>query len=131
MKVFVSLCFFALLIVSTNSVRAATYYVATDGSNNNPGSAEQPWATLQYAVDAIASGDTIIVRAGTYSGCRIGKSGAANAPKILRAEAGAHVLLNTLSPSNKHQSIIEVELFDAVVSYWVIDGFEITGAPQA
>ncbi|MDQ3013195.1 MAG: right-handed parallel beta-helix repeat-containing protein [Acidobacteriota bacterium] len=130
MKVFVSLCFFALLTISTNSVSAATYYVATNGSNNNPGSAEQPWATLQYAVDAIASGDTIIVRAGTYAGCRIGKSGAANAPKILRAEAGAHVLLNTLSPSNKHQSIVEVELFDTTVSYWVIDGFEITGAPR-
>jgi uncharacterized protein (TIGR03437 family) len=130
MKVFAMLCLFALVIGLSSRVSADTFYVAANGNNSNPGTAAQPWATLQYAVDAIASGDTIIVRAGTYAGCRIGKSGAANAPKILKAEAGARVLLNAPGPSNKHQSIIEVELFDATVSYWVIDGFEITAAPR-
>jgi uncharacterized protein (TIGR03437 family) len=130
MKVFALPCLFALVIGLSSRASADTFYVAANGNNNNPGNAAQPWATLQYAVDAIASGDTIIVRAGTFAGCRIGKSGAANAPKTLKAEAGAHVLLNTPSPSNKHQSIIEVELFDAAVSYWVIDGFEITAAPR-
>ena len=130
MKVFALLCLLAMIIGLGGRVCAATYYVATNGANNSPGTAGQPWATLQYAVDALAPGDVIIIRAGTYAGCRIGKSGAANASKILKAETGARVLLNALSPSNKHQSIIEVELFDATVSYWVIDGFEITAAPR-
>lgn len=113
-----------------SAARANTYYVAPNGNNSNTGSAAQPWATLQYAVDTIAPGDTIIVRAGSYAGCRIGKTGASGAPKTLKAEAGARPLINTLSPANRHQSLIEVELFDAVVSYWIIDGFELTGAPR-
>ncbi len=111
-------------------VFAATYYVATNGNNNNPGTAAQPWATLQKAVDAVAPGDVIVVRAGTYAGCRIGKSGTANLPITLKAEAGARPLINSLATTNRHQSLIEVENFDLRVSYWIIDGFELSGAPR-
>lgn len=45
---------------------AATYYVATTGNNNNPGTEAAPWATLAYAAGHISSGDTVIVRGGTY-----------------------------------------------------------------
>jgi len=109
---------------------AATYYVAPNGNNNNPGTAAQPWATLQKAVDAVAPGDVIIVRAGTYAGCRVGKSGTANSPITLKADAGARPLINSLASTNRHQSLIEVENFSLRVSYWIIDGFEITGAPR-
>jgi parallel beta-helix repeat protein len=46
---------------------AATYYVATTGNNNNPGTEAQPWATLTYAESQLSSGDTLIVRGGTYN----------------------------------------------------------------
>jgi parallel beta-helix repeat protein len=119
----------AVLFLSA-SANANTYYVATTGSNNNPGSSSQPWGTLQHAVNTIAPGDTIIVRAGTYAGCRIEQSGGAGAVCTLKAEDGAAVLINAPSPSNRHQSNIEVENFDAVVSHWVIDGFEVASAPR-
>jgi Right handed beta helix region len=47
---------------------AATYYVAPPptGSNNNPGTEYQPWATLTYAESKLSSGDTVIVRGGIY-----------------------------------------------------------------
>lgn len=109
---------------------AATYYVATNGNNNNPGTAAQPWATLQKAVDAVAPGDVIIVRPGTYAGCRIGKSGTPNLPITLKADAGVRPLINSLASTNRHQSLIEIENFDARVSYWIIDGFELSGAPR-
>src|SRR5512136_150594 len=48
-----------------------TYYVAMDGDDGNDGSAGHPWATLQHAVESVAPGDTIVVRAGEYAGCRI------------------------------------------------------------
>ena len=121
---------FCVLVGASLPVRAAIYYVAPNGNNGGAGSATQPWATLQFAVDAIAPGDTIIVRAGTYAGCRITKPGTAGAPKILKADAGVRPLLNSLSPANRHQSIIEIENFDATVSFWVIDGFEIANAPR-
>ena len=119
-----------VLFGAGGKVLAATYYVAPNGNNNNPGTAIQPWATLQKAVDAVAPGDVIIVRAGTYAGCRIGKSGIANSPITLKADAGARPLINSLASTNRHQSLIEIENFDLRVSYWVIDGFEISGAPR-
>ena len=47
---------------------AATYYVATTGSNSNNGAIGTPWLTLAYAMaDAqVNCGDTIYVRGGTY-----------------------------------------------------------------
>ena len=61
----------ALVWFAAGSALATTYYVATDGSDSDPGTESQPWATLQHAVDTIAAGDTIIVKSGTYIGCRI------------------------------------------------------------
>lgn len=130
MKFFQQICCTVLFLGLTATAQAATYYVAPNGNNSNPGSSTQPWATLQFAVDAISPGDVIIVRAGTYAGCRISKAGTANALKTLKADAGARPLLNTLSTANRHQSIIEIENFDGDAGYWIIDGFEITNAPR-
>ena len=123
---------FGLVFVCALSlpVWAATYYVDVNGNNANPGSAAQPWRTLQYAADRVAAGDTIIVKAGAYAGFRIGKTGTASALITIKADAGARPLLNALSAANRHQSIIEIESFDATLSYIVIEGFEITGAPR-
>jgi len=118
-------------IVSFGSrASAATYYVATTGNDANPGTPDLPWRTLQHAVDSLAPGDTVLVKSGSYLGCRIGNSGQAGAVKTLKAEAGARVAVNAPGPSNKHSSNIEVELFDGTVSYWVIEGFEVANAPH-
>jgi Right handed beta helix region/Protein of unknown function (DUF1565) len=45
---------------------AATYYVATNGSDSNPGTEAQPWRTLQKAADFVRAGDTVRIRAGDY-----------------------------------------------------------------
>jgi hypothetical protein len=120
----------AALALSASEAWANTYYVSTSGNDSNPGSAASPWRTLQHAVDTIAPGDTILVRAGTYPGCRIGNSGQPGAVKTLKADTGAKVLINTPGPGNRHTSNIEIENFDAVVSYWVIDGFEVANGPR-
>jgi hypothetical protein len=43
-----------------------SFYVAPNGSNSNPGSKEQPFATIQRAQDAVEPGDTVFIRGGTY-----------------------------------------------------------------
>lgn len=48
----------------------STYYIAVDGVNNlttNDGSYEKPWMSLNYAMNRITAGDTIILKDGLYS----------------------------------------------------------------
>jgi hypothetical protein len=45
-----------------------TYYVAPTGSDSNDGSLAAPFATIQRASRAVAAGDTVIVRDGSYRG---------------------------------------------------------------
>ncbi len=49
------------------------FFVAPGGSDANPGTREAPWRTIQHAVDT-ASG-VIYVRAGTYAGFTVTRSG--------------------------------------------------------
>ncbi|MBV8153030.1 MAG: right-handed parallel beta-helix repeat-containing protein [Candidatus Eremiobacteraeota bacterium] len=50
------------------SVGMHHYYVATTGSDRNPGTAPLPFRTIQHALNvATRPGDTILVRAGTYA----------------------------------------------------------------
>jgi hypothetical protein len=122
---------FALALTSFVSLGwSTTYYVSPQGSDGHPGTLQQPWATLQHAVDAIAPGDTIQVQAGTYAGCRIGISGGQQAVKTLMAAPGAHVLLNKPGHANKHNSIVEVENFSGTVTDWVVAGFEVANSPK-
>jgi len=44
----------------------ATYYVATNGNNANPGTEAQPWKTIQKAADTATAGDTVYIKAGIY-----------------------------------------------------------------
>jgi parallel beta helix pectate lyase-like protein/VCBS repeat protein/uncharacterized protein DUF1565 len=129
-RLFVSLFAIGASLFLCNTACANTFYVATSGNNSNPGSQGQPWRTLQHAVDNINPGDTILVTSGTYAGCRIGHSGQPGAPCTLKADAGASVLVNTPGPANRHNSNIEVELFDDTVRYWVIDGIESANSPR-
>lgn len=49
---------------------ATTYYVAPNGNDGNPGtSPEQPWRTIQRAVNQpVVPGDSVMVFDGTYMG---------------------------------------------------------------
>ncbi|MGA2450207.1 MAG: right-handed parallel beta-helix repeat-containing protein [Polyangiaceae bacterium] len=46
---------------------AADYYVATTGSDSDPGTITQPFASLQKGADVAAAGDTVWLRGGTYN----------------------------------------------------------------
>ncbi len=119
----------ALLLVAFAGASAlgTTYYVATNGSDGNPGTSALPWATIQYAVQTIAAGDTILVKPGTYAGCRIEFSGTSGAPKTLAAETAGTVVLNSLSAQARHSGVLEIENYNAAVEYWVIEGLECDG----
>ncbi|MFL6248285.1 MAG: right-handed parallel beta-helix repeat-containing protein [Thermoanaerobaculia bacterium] len=45
---------------------AATFYVAPNGNNANPGTLNAPFATITRGVSALDAGDRLLVRGGTY-----------------------------------------------------------------
>jgi parallel beta-helix repeat protein len=126
-----SLVGFSFVLGLALPASAATYYVATTGNDLNSGSSTSPWLTLQHAVETIVPGDTILVRSGTYAGCRIRNSGTQAAPKTLARDAGAAVVINTPGPQNGHSSLVEIEAgTGSDVTDWIVDGFEVANSPH-
>lgn len=108
------------------------YNVDPNGSDDNDGSQNAPWNTIQHAVDNVAPGDTILINSGTYVGARIERSGTADSWITLAAAPGADVLINAPGPNNKHESNLEFETWegDEIVAYWQVEGLEVAGAPN-
>lgn len=69
-----------------------TFYVATNGNDNNPGTIDKPWATLHHAAQILSPGDILYVRGGTYTNHRTRVfwtvSGTVAAPIVIRAFPG-------------------------------------------
>jgi hypothetical protein len=74
------------------------YYVAPGGDDTAPGTADEPWATLQHAADTIAPGDEVVVLDGTYAGFRLETSGTA-ADNIRFRAAGEGAVINADGPT--------------------------------
>ena len=85
------------LILST-SLCATTFYVSPLGNNNNMGTSESmPFQEVQYAIDQMSSGDTLIVLDGIYAEALKIKSGITIKAKNPRMAifSGAEVMNNT------------------------------------
>ena len=68
-------------LLGLSTVHAADRYVSVTGSNENPGTLNSPWKTIRYGANQLKPGDTLYVRAGTYSEVvLVASSGTAEAP---------------------------------------------------
>ncbi|MHC4625849.1 MAG: PKD domain-containing protein [Planctomycetota bacterium] len=56
----------ACLILSQAACPAATYYVATNGDDSNPGTELEPFQRFQKGMNSARDGDTVFVKAGVY-----------------------------------------------------------------
>ncbi|HLO38261.1 MAG TPA: hypothetical protein VK173_07225 [Lacibacter sp.] len=61
-KIIVTLAFLFSMIIS----HAAIYYVAINGNDENSGTKEHPFLTIQKAQSLVAAGDTVYIRGGLY-----------------------------------------------------------------
>lgn len=87
------------------------YYVSPDGSDSNPGTATQPWRTIQKAANTMVAGDTCFVRSGDYGErVQVRTSGATGAPISYQAVG-----------------FVAMKGFTIKASYINIQGFDITG----
>jgi hypothetical protein len=67
----------------------ATFHVATTGSDSDPGSAAQPWRTVQKALDALRPSQRAVVHAGTYDqALDLDRACAAGQPCTVEAAVG-------------------------------------------
>jgi fibronectin type 3 domain-containing protein len=103
---------------------AAEYYVATNGSDSNPGTIGSPFLTIPTAISAASPGDTIYVRGGTYyysTKISISKAGTSNAMYHLFAYPGERPILDfsamAYDSSNRGVSLSG--------QYWHIKGLDI------
>jgi hypothetical protein len=75
-KLWLALTLLALLLTINphlsprpTAAQGSVFYVATTGNNDTgTGSAAAPWATIEYAVNTVPDGSTVLVRPGTYTG---------------------------------------------------------------
>lgn len=73
----------------------ASYHVSLQGKDTAAGTAQDPWRTVQHAVNALKPGDTVIIGPGTYrERIEISRGGTAAAAITLTAAPGARVVLS-------------------------------------
>lgn len=106
--------------------QAATYYVATNGSNSNPGTSTKPWRTIAYAVKKMVPGDTTYVRGGTYQEgeIRFSRSGTSSAPIKLLSAPGEFPIINFISKTSTHRIYIR-STTSSRIGWITIEGFEL------
>jgi parallel beta-helix repeat protein len=78
---------FGSVILYKTTITAKNYFVATNGSDNNPGTISQPFATINKFNTVAGPGDTCFVRGGTYNLAAqntFNKNGTANAWIVIR-----------------------------------------------
>ena len=108
---------------------AVRYYVDPKGVDSNPGSSAAPFKTIQHAADTAGPGDTVVVRAGRYTGpSRIVSLSRGGAPgdwlTFMSERTGEAVLDGRNGESH------EAWYFGPQVAYVRVEGFEITGLQE-
>ncbi len=103
-----------------------TFYVATNGSDSNPGTLGAPFATVPKAISVAAPGTIIYIRGGTHSytsTIRIERSGSSGFPIQLLSYPGEQPVLNfTGQPYGaSHRGI----LITTNGNWWEVKGLEI------
>ena len=56
-----------LLLLTTSHYYSTTFYVAKNGNDSNIGSESLPWLTIQKAANSLITGDSVLVKSGTYN----------------------------------------------------------------
>ncbi len=108
---------------------AVRYYVDPRGMDSNPGTRAAPFKTIQRAADAAGPGDTVVVRAGRYTGpSRIVSLSRGGAPAewltFMSERTGGAVL------DGRNGESQEAWYFGPQVAYVRVEGFEITGLQE-
>lgn len=116
------------VLFAASPALAATYYVATTGSDSWPGTLSQPFRTLGKAATVVVAGDTVYLRGGTYyEQVRLTKAGTSSARITFSAYAGEVPILDGSNHSFTSGGLLHVE---ATADYNTIIGLTIQRSPN-
>ena len=122
----VLLLLFIMPFAKTKASSPATYYVATNGNDSwGNGSINQPFKSVQRAINLMVPGDTVIIRGGTYQGRADinSKNGNSSAYFSIKGYPGETVLFD----GNYASGLSGAQAFNFYnSSYWCLDNLEIT-----
>ena len=87
-------------LAATTAAPGATYYLAADGNNANPGTKARPWKSLQFASGKVVPGDVVKLKPGVYRQMTvvIGCEGTAKQPIVFEADGGQVTLDFAVTP---------------------------------
>lgn len=107
----------------------AVYYVSPSGKDDNPGTLEQPWQTIQKAADSLQAGETALIRQGTYAEqVMVHVSGAPGAPVMLAAYPGEQATIDGSGVQvGEYGGLVEI----IGVSHITFSGLRVTNSPAA
>lgn len=130
------------LVVTTNtsvtatfqSLQAFTLYVATNGSDANPGTIDAPLLTLHAAVASAFAGDVIYLRGGTHfytSTVNITGHNSSNNPVLITSYPGEAAELNWSNWTPASETIRGAARGMKIAgSYWHLKGLTLSYAPD-
>ena len=130
MKFQIHLSSFLLLLLVIGQTQGVDLFVSPQGLDVNLGTVTQPLRTINRAYGLAVPGTTIIIKPGVYNdytsgwGLRLGRSGTAAAPIILRSEVKGGAVIDGQNAADRNVAVY----LDG--SYNVVDGFEIRGGPK-
>lgn len=108
LKLVLPIALAVFLIFTTFQPEASTYYVDKsnpNASDNNPGTENEPWATIQKGIDVAQAGDTVFIKAGTYfissSGLKMKRSGTTNDKIVFKNYGTDSVVIDMSSAPSK------------------------------
>jgi len=117
--------YFPFSAYSSDHLPGKLYFVATNGSDSNPGTVDRPWKTIQKAADTLKAGETVQVRGGVYEEfITVRSSGSAAAGYItFQSYPGEQAVIDAknLKISSAKNSLFHLK----GANYIVIEGFEI------
>lgn len=113
---------------------AAEYYVATNGSDANPGTLAQPFASVARGQTAAAAGDTVYIRGGVYQfsgntgsiGILFNKSGTSTKPINYFAYQNETPTFDFFNVT----TVDRIRGFSVRADYLHFKGLEVRGVPQ-
>ncbi len=108
---------------------ANTYYVASNGDDNNEGSIDSPFRSIAMALDKANPGYTILVREGVYNEKIVfPRSGEASSPITLKAYPGENSIIDGTGLSvSKKEALVTIRN----VKHITFEGFDVCNYKSA